>query len=295
MNNLAPALGVNLKDYNPKDILEGKKWRITEKIDGVRRLFYKKPNCQVVAFSRTEKEDKWLDHITNWLTQPHFPENMVYDCELVDRDTYFSDQESFILRTETNSKASQEYPDNKGDLMALCFDIFNPDGDTRTGHERTQMLQEIFFGNELTEPMILIPILGYIQGADEESLAKLMVQITQRKGEGLMLMDMDAFYIPGRSRHLVKVKKMQEFVGTVINFEMARLDSKIAGGIAALICEVPGCTVPVRVGSGFTHVERQNAVSDSTIGRKVEIDAFSLSKDKNGNVSLSMPIFKQFI
>ena len=40
---LTPALGVNIKNYSSK-ILIGKTWRISEKIDGVRRLFYKSKN-----------------------------------------------------------------------------------------------------------------------------------------------------------------------------------------------------------------------------------------------------------
>ena len=34
-----------------------------------------------------------------------------------------------------------------------------------------------------------------------------MNEVMKRKGEGLMLLDMDSIYIPGRSRSLLKVKK----------------------------------------------------------------------------------------
>ena len=39
--DLVPALAINLKDFDAHDILAGKLWRISEKIDGVRRLFFK--------------------------------------------------------------------------------------------------------------------------------------------------------------------------------------------------------------------------------------------------------------
>ena len=31
---------------------------------------------------------------------------------------------SFVLRQNSSAKASQQYPDNKQDLMAICFDVF---------------------------------------------------------------------------------------------------------------------------------------------------------------------------
>lgn len=88
---------------------------------------------------------------------------------------------------------------------------------------------------------------------------------------------------------------MQEFIGVVIDFEMGRPGSKIEGMVAAVVCRVHGCTIPVRVGSGFNNAERIAMVYDSPIGKEIEIDAFSYSQDKRGSVSLNLPIFKQFV
>jgi ATP-dependent DNA ligase len=293
MEFITPSLGVNIKDYDPAILLGEKLWRITDKIDGVRKLFYKSPSGKVTAWSRSGKEDIWLSHICDWLEQPHFPIHHVYDCELVDRESYFAGAESFIMRTETIGKAAQEYMDNKSELMAICFDIFIPEGDMSTGDERTKKLQDIFLGCHLAEPMIEVNIVGYIQGYNELMLSNLMSLVASRKGEGLMLMSMDSPYIPGRSKELVKIKRLEEYVATVIGYELGRDDSKIAGGISSLICEVPGCTVPVRVGTGFSNSLRQDLATDKVIGTKIEIEAFSKTRDKNGDISLSMPVFKQ--
>ena len=88
---------------------------------------------------------------------------------------------------------------------------------------------------------------------------------------------------------------MKEFVGRVIDIELARPGTKIDGMVAALICEVEGCTVPVRVGSGLTNEERLNMTVNSPIGKDIEIDAFSYSKNRNGGVSLNLPIFKKIV
>lgn len=291
--DLNPALGINLKDYNADDILKGKLWRITEKIDGVRRLFFKDDRGRVSAYSRTKKKDPWLTHITVYLEQPRFPSGMVYDCELVDRKLYFSHTDSFLLRMESTGKASQQFFDNKEDLVAICFDIFDPEGDLSTGEERHILLAKLFFRSPLDGPIFQVPYYGTLNGNDPKTLAYLLNGIYLRNGEGLMLSNLDAPYIFGRSKELVKVKRIEEFVGRVVDIELGKDGTKIEGGIAALICEVPGCTVPVRVGSGLTNEERREFASNSPIGKLIEIDAFSKTKDRIGNISLSMPIFKK--
>jgi len=292
---LIPALGVNIKNYSSK-ILIGKTWRISEKIDGVRRMFYKSNTGNVFAYSRTGKEDRLLPHITSYLEAPWFPCDTVYDCELVDRSLYFNKEDSFLLRTETTSKANQQYPDNKSDLMAICFDVYTP-GKIATGRERDLELRKLFSQQPLTDPVIMVPLLGIIEGEDTETIKRLMAEVQNHGGEGLMLMDLDSIYIPGRSKALVKIKRLDEYIGTLVDVEMAAEGTKIEGGIAALICQVEGCTVPVRVGTGLSHQQRQDIAQNLNdyIGKKLEIEAFSKSRDSIGNISLSMPVFKQFI
>ena len=57
MDFITPAEGVNIKDFDPQVLLGFKHWRISEKIDGVRRLFFKTPTNKVLAYSKTGKED----------------------------------------------------------------------------------------------------------------------------------------------------------------------------------------------------------------------------------------------
>lgn len=290
---ITPMLGENLINY-PDSVLDGKLWRMSEKIDGVRRLFCKSLDGSVTAWSRTGHEDKWLGHITGFLDAPWFPTETVYDCELVDRELYFKNVPSFVLRQNTSAKASQQYSDNKLDLMAVCFDIFKLGGDTRRGQVRDAELYSLFNSATKADPIIRVPIFGNIWGADIKTLKQTMDSVIKKNGEGLMLMDMDSPYIAGRSKALLKVKQMKEFTGKIIDIEMARPGTKIDGTVAAVICEVPKCTVPVRVGSGFTDAERLEMTVNSPIGKEIEIDAFSYSKNRNGGISLNLPIFKQF-
>jgi DNA ligase-1 len=292
---LNPALGVNLRNYDPNEILADKLWRITEKIDGVRRLFYKTENGDVKAYSRSGKSDPWLKHITSYLENEKFPREIIYDCELVDTDLYFSDENSFLLRARTIGLASQQYGDNKEKLSAICFDMFKPDGDIRSGLERTIQLAETFADIPLKAPIFEVQRYGVLHGNDIHTLAELMNDVLSQNKEGLMLMDLDAPYIHGRSTSLIKVKRVEEFVGTVIDVEFADKGTKIEGGISALICEVSGCTVPVRVGSGYTMDDRLYFMENSPIGELIEIEAFGRTGKKNGLISLSSPIFKRLL
>jgi len=91
----------------------------------------------------------------------------------------------------------------------------------------------------------------------------------------------------------LRLKDLKNLLDRVIDVEFASAGTKIEGGISALICEVPGCTVPVRVGSGFTNKERKYFVEYSPIGLFIEIDAFGKTQDAKNDISLSMPVFKQ--
>lgn len=288
-----PSEGVNLKDHSPK-LLDGKKWRVTEKIDGVRRMFYKSSMGDVVAYSKTGILDTGISHITSYLENPWFPYDMVYDCELVDKASYFSKLPSYQLRTTSTAKANSHDKKRKQDLIAICFDMFEPGG-LQNGEARTRLLLSTFLTVPLSAPVIVVPMFGVIHGFDRDLIDAMMNMVAGQNGEGLMLMNMDSPYVAGRSNELVKIKHLQEFVGTIIDVELAGKDTKIAGGISALICEVEGCTIPVRVGTGFSHDLRREMARDSDlIGKVIEIDAFSRTVDKYGNQSLSMPVFKAF-
>lgn len=290
---LTPMLGENITNY-PASILDGKLWRMSEKIDGVRRMFHKHSDGSITAWSRTNIQDPWMIHIFKFLESPRFPVDTVYDCELVDRELYYKHVPSFELRQNSVGKASQQYMDNKEDLMAICFDLFRVNGDIRTAEERDKELYSLFCNEKPEDPMIRVPIFGTVWGADMETVKKVMNSVTHRNGEGLMLLDMSSVYTPGRTTSLLKVKRMREFIGKIIDVEMARPGTKIEGMVAALVCEVAGCTVPVRVGSGLDNAERMVMTINSPVGKYIEIEAFSYSKNRKGGVSLNLPIFKQF-
>ncbi|MDR2395809.1 MAG: hypothetical protein LBD57_04350 [Endomicrobium sp.] len=295
MKPIAPQSGINIEDMNRVDLI-GHLYRVSEKIDGVRKIFYKNSKGEVRAYSRTYKPDPYLDHICLFFENNRFPLNTYYDCEIVDRKSYYGGVDSFELRMITNSKVSQEYETNKRDLMAVIFDYFQPDCMDITS-KRTVKLQNIFTYFALEDPVIMIPIFGNVHGENTLLINNLAKIVFARGGEGLMLQDCDMPYIQGKSKNLIKVKRKEEFIGKIIDIEMALPTTKIVGGARAIVCKVDACTSPVRVGSGFTDEERYYIAEyrKELLGEEVEIEAFGISKNAKGETCLSMPIFKQFV
>jgi hypothetical protein len=219
----------------------------------------------------------------------------VYDTELVDRELYFSGEDSYIIRARTIGKAAEQFEDNKKDLVAICFDIFKPEGDMATGTQRALLLAEIFREVSLESPIFLVTDYGALWSNDADTLSYLMDRVTKQKKEGLMLNNLEAPYIHGRSKNLIKVKKVEEFIGKIVDVEIGRDGTQVEGMMSSLICEVDGCTVPVRVGTGFTVDDRLYFMENSPIGKLIEIEAFGRTRAKKGTISLNMPVFKRLI
>lgn len=291
--DLKIAKGINIQEGLPPD----RKWLVTEKVDGVRRYFYKDRQGRVKAYSSSNKEDPYLSHICKYLENPIFPKDMVYDTELVDRKAYLNNVESFKLRTITIGKANKKGVKNKKDLMALVFDVYKP-GSTLPGFIRYEFLKELFGHLPSKGPISMIPFLGIVESDDIDLINELADEVISNNGEGVMLMDLDSMHIPGRSKMFIKVKRKKDYVGKIVDYEIGRKGTKIANGVSVLICQVDECTTPVRVGSGLTNEQRKRLakLGNDILGRKVEIEAFGKTSSYNGTkISLSMPIFKRFI
>lgn len=295
MARFSPQDGVNIQDLRQTDMW-GHLYRVSEKIDGVRRVFYKGKDNVVNAFSKTIKSDKWLQHICQFLEQEQFPADTYYDGDLVDRESYINRIPSFELRTITNGKAAQQYDENKLDLMLVCYDYFKPETPMEKTSDRTKRLKDIFGNFCEDDSVILVPIFGEVMGEEIAKINRYADEVIAYGGEGIMLQDCDMPYVQGRSKCLIKVKRKEDFVGRIVDIVLAAPGTKIEGGAGAIICELECCSSLVRVGSGFTNEERTFIAQNraKVVGEQVEIEAFGLSKNSAGKTSLSMPVFKCF-
>lgn len=289
--NLIPSLGVNIKHCS-ENVLEGSTWLVSEKVDGMRCLFVKDEWGTVTAYSRSGIKIDTLDHITSFLAAPWFPEGLIFDTELVDQMSYIQSSSSYKTRRNTIGIFNSKQED-KHQLIALCFDIYIP-GELTPYNERLARMQQLLISDPVKEPISLIPQLGRIEGNDTFKISKLFNDVCLKDGEGLMLHKADSPHIPGRSLSLLKVKRFKEFSGTVMDYRIADEDTKLKDGIASLICDIKGCTVPVKVGTGFDYETRKSLLRNVEYlkGCKIEIEGLGYTSSKKGYISIINPIFK---
>lgn len=267
------------------------RWRISEKVDGTRRLFVKR-NGQVECFSRSGREDGTLLHINKEFMSDRFPTNRIYDCEIVDK-RYFGKVKSFEVRAKSVGKAARQSGD-KTSLIAICFDYYDFDSPNEITLQRTRELKSIFNDHDL-KFIQMVKLFGRIDGYEREKLNVILNNVLDNNGEGLMLQELSSTYVFDRTNYLLKVKRIEEYVGIVVGKIMGRKNTRLENSVSAIVCEVPGCTQWVRVGSGLSDCHRELFTNhyEDLKGSEIEIEAFSKTISKGGNVSLCFPVFKK--
>lgn len=277
----------------------------TEKLDGARRILVKQDN-NITMYSRSGIPDDGLVEIID--EARHLPNNAVYDGELLAKGQF---KDSIALRQATNSIANK-----KGERTGLTFNIFDmvPVDEFKKGESKyTTLNRKLLLGATLRDESISllednwrrmitafgvnynfkhirpVPILGIVK--NEHEIMELANEIWNMGGEGIMLNEVSSKYEIKRSKNLLKVKNVQEIVLPIVDYQEGT--GKYQGMLGALIANYKG--MKVGIGSGMTDEQRRHFWENrhGLVGMNVEINTFGESKDQNGNVSLSCPIFKR--
>ena len=294
-------LGVKLADIGNDTWLETdgrevQRWRISEKIDGTRRLFIKKGG-EVEAYSRSGRIDDTLTHITEYIASDKFPDNRIYDCELVDGSMYDNWKEgdqSFELRAKSIGKASRKSGD-KSSLIAICFDYYDFDSPDMTTGQRTKELIRLFDREKPVGPVRLVEIFGKMNGYEKERVDGILKRVLDRGGEGLMLQELRSKYIFERTPNLIKVKRLEDYTGTITRVMPGRKGTRLENLMSSIECRIEGCDNLVCVGTGLSDYDRKlfTEHAQELIGSKVEVEAFSKTVNKDGKTSLCFPVYKR--
>lgn len=285
---------------------------VTEKLDGIRRILVKE-NGVCRFYSRSGHEDIGLVQIAEeakWL-----PDNYVYDGELLASGTF---KDCIAQRQATNSIAN-----SKGVKTGLTFNIFDmvPVAEFYAGQSNMDSYsRKILLGATLMDDSIKyidehyvqriiafgihrslqyikpVPILGLVKNLQE--VEPIVDVIWKRGGEGVMLNVATAPYEVKRSKKLIKVKHVEEFVLPVVNIiEGSGKYEDAMGAIVCLYTASDGSQSYVGVGSGFTDEQRRDIWDnpDKYIGLHAEIESFGESTNAHGMKSINCPIFKRFV
>lgn len=277
--NLIPGFGVQLACKYPDFIqdLEGQEIFITEKLDG-NRCFARVENVQCTFYSRSGREIEGLDDINDELRR--LPPGW-YDGELVAKN--FNETQSQTLK--------------KGKKKDLIFNIFDyltleeviEQNCTHSYKHRRMILDLIFEDSEQFKYIRLVPLI-FRGEHDEELVMNILDEYTSKGSEGLMI-NMNKPYQFWRTSWLLKVKKMYTVDLRVKRVE--RGNGQNDDKMGHVIVDYKG--YEVGVGSGFSKEQRIYYWEhpEEIIGKIIEVQAFEESKDKQGNLSLRFPVFRQ--
>lgn len=285
---------------------------VTEKLDGIRRILIKE-NGVCRFYSRSGHEDVGLIQIAE--EAKHLPDNYMYDGELL---AFGKFKDCIAQRQATNSIAN-----SKGVKTGLTFNVFDmvPIAEFYLGYSKAPALdRKIRLGATLMDDSIQIldedwinriaafgvyrdlqfikpvPILGLVSSLAE--VEPIVGEIWKRGGEGVMLNVSSAPYEVKRTKKLLKVKHVEEFVLPVV--DVIEGSGKYEDAMGALVClytASDGSQSYVGVGSGFTDDQRRDIWDnpDRYIGRKAEVESFGESTNAQGYKSINCPIFKRFV
>ena len=283
---LIPEFNVQLsnKYFDKPEVVEGKEFCLTTKIDGSRIIAIKDAG-KVSFFTRQGQPYEGLVDLEKELLES--PEdNFVFDGEIVAIDT---DLENTYKNT---MKLSRTKDQEKHGLKMLVFD-YMPVANWKmqccplTYRSRRGVLTALFDFNNF-KYFQLLPKL--YQGTDTSKILEILNEQTNAGQEGIMINIVDAPYDFKRTNNLLKVKKFQDTELKVVGFEEGT--NKLSGTLGAFVCEYGPNTV--KVGSGLSDEDRAYfwAHQEETLGKYITVKFFEKSVDsKTGLESLRFPIY----
>ena len=289
MPNLIPTFNVMLanKYFDKPEIIEGKEFAITTKIDGMRCIMLKESGSVTFWSRQGQKIDGLVDLEEE--AAKYFPNDLCLDGELIadvgNPDTY----------KDTMKRARNKDAEKHG-LKMMVFDCmsaeeFRNQRANNAYHKRRDLLDCVFNGTWFVHDFKYfekLPIL--YQGTDTSKIIELLEEQTSKGEEGVMINVCDAAYEFKRTNQLLKVKKFQDTEVKVIGFQEGT--NKYAGTLGALVCEYKYSTVDV--GSGFSDVLRDEiwANKDAWLGKIITVKYFEETYNSaTGLPSLRFPVF----
>lgn len=289
---LIPTFEVQLaaKYYDNPDVVKGKSFTLTEKLDGFRTVA-KKENGKVYINGRSGKEFTGLVDIVNDM-ESWEEDNFVLDTEglIADREKYPSKMQYKLTSKILSSDEEEKHGICLNAFDYLTLEEWNNQKCTTPYSERRKKLEHF---KDRSKNVVVVPAL--YSGDDISMIDKLHKQAKDNNQEGIMVNLNDAFYEFKRTKNLLKCKTFLECDAYIDGMECGK--GKNADRLGALKChfvDEDGDTVNFDCGGGFTDENRDYFWNhqDEVIGRVGEFSYFEITKDKDGNKSIRFPTFK---
>ena len=179
------------------------------KLDGVRCLIQCNPRKMVIAYSRTGKVWKNIDHILNELI-PFFAEypNVVLDGELYNHDFKddFEQIISMVRKTKPTAEARVKSAEN---VQFHCYDIVD---ETKTFEKRINFIAKAVPRSYCVKHVDTIQV-------DAESLSKVFHKSNLEMGYEGSIVRLDTPYQCKRSHSLRKFKDFSDAEANIVGYE----------------------------------------------------------------------------
>jgi DNA ligase-1 len=287
-----PTFDVQLanKYFDKPQLVEGKSFALTTKIDGG-RIIALKENGQVSFFTRAGQKYEGLVDLEFEMLR-FMPDDTCLDGEITlldkgelsSKDQYKETMK--IVRTKDKEKHG---------IKMLVFD-WMPASDFKrqqcdlTYSLRRAYMDKMFHDLDLTY-FETLPML-YV-GSDTSKITEILDEEVAKGEEGIMINILDAKYEFKRTNSLLKCKKMQTMDLEIIDFEEG--EGRLAGTLGAILVRYKNGNI-VKVGSGFSDELRTSIWANRLLylGVICEIQYFEETTNADGGESLRFPIFKDF-
>jgi DNA ligase-1 len=292
MPSLIPTFNVQLanKYFDKPELIEGKEFAVTTKIDGG-RIIALKENGHVSFYTRSGQKYEGLVDLEREILEK-FPDNVCLDGEITILDNAGIPSKEAYKRAMKLTRSDGE----KHGLKMIVFD-WMPATDFKRQKcdipygKRCAESESLFANIPSTTYFELLPFLYH--GTDTSKILELLDEAIANQEEGVMINIWDAPYEFKRTNNLLKVKKMNTLDLEVVDYEEG--SGRLAGTLGAIHVRYKNGNI-VKVGSGFSDELRKQIWNHDVmiVGKIAEIQYFEETTNADGGISLRFPIFKDF-
>lgn len=276
------------KYFDKPEIVEGRSFTLTTKIDGGRIIAIKKDNV-VKFYTRAGQEYEGLVDLEEEMLR-ELPDNIALDGEITLLHSEGLDNKAQYKQTMMITRRLGE----KHGIKMKVFDIMSAD-EFRSQccntlyRDRRDNLENLFANHELVY-FEKLPIL--YQGTDCSVIKTILDEQVSKGEEGVMINMNDEPYAFTRTNALLKVKKMQDIDLVIVDVEAGT--NQNADKLGAFIVDYKGNRV--RVGSGISKELREKvwANKEDYIGMTISVQYFEETRNQGGGLSLRFPVFLDF-
>lgn len=200
--------------YTPGTTLEGV-WAMSEKYDGIRALWS--------GSKLTTRSGRGFTWVPQWFLDS-LPQGVPLDGELIIPGKPFNEIASITVQKECEEAVSR--------WKQVIYKIFDSPHPTKIWDYRIDSLKGV-----LRKPCELVKFIKINKIVSKITPETYFREITQRGGEGIMLIRTDSLYQPKRVRHSLKYKRNYEGEALVIALCEGR--GKYKGFLGKLKCQLP--------------------------------------------------------